>query len=157
MESLRCRIGDLAVIVGNSSPKNYLSVVKVIDAKGYQDWCGIQGQSFVWIVEARKNRPLVYENSDESLTTLMTGPVPDQFLVPINADFDSSNIPLDIAVGVIVHCELAAEIERIKELQSSSLKLSDQSDRYSPIANCIEKYPTLTVEDVIAMANEYGF
>ena len=157
METLRCRIGDLAVVVGCHLPENTGNIVKIIGVEGYQGWYGITGHTFVWTVEVTKDRPLVYENADVGLYTLMEGPVPDQLLIPISSDLDSNDLAEYIVLEAIKECERLEELERCKELESASLMQSDPHESYSPIDHRIEKYPTLIVEDVIAMANEYGF
>ena len=113
METLRCRIGDLAVSVGCYLPENTGNIVKIIASVGYQHWYGILGQTFVWTVESSLDRPLVYENADGSLDTLLVGPVPDRFLIPIDTSIDLSYLTFDPAEEAIRHseriCALAAQ------------------------------------------------
>ncbi|SMC62262.1 hypothetical protein [Polynucleobacter kasalickyi] len=157
METLRCRIGDLAVVVGCHLPENTGNIVKIIGVEGYQGWYGITGHTFVWTVEVTKDRPLVYENADGGLYTLMEGPVPDQLLIPISSDLDSNDLAEYIVLEAIKECERLEELERCKELESTSLMSSDPHESYSPIDNCIKKYPGLTEEKVIAWAEAFGF
>jgi hypothetical protein len=157
METLRCRIGDLAVVVGCHLPENTGNIVKIVGVEGYQGWYGITGHTFVWTVEVTKDRPLVYENADGSLYTLMEGPVPDQLLIPISSDPDSNELAKYILAEAIKECEKLEELERSKELKSASLTSSDPYESYDPIANCIEKYPGLTREYVSAWAEAFGF
>ncbi len=156
METLRCRIGDLAVVVGCHLPENTGNIVKIIGVEGYQGWYGITGHTFVWTVEVTKDRPLVYENADGGLYTLMEGPVPDQLLIPISSDLDSNDLAEYIVLEAIKECERLEELERCKELESTSLMSSDPHESYSPIDNCIKKYPGLTEEKVIARAEAFG-
>ena len=157
METLRCRIGDLAVVVGCHLPENTGNIVKIIGVEGYQSWYGITGHTFVWTVEVTKDRPLVYENTDGGLYTLMEGPVPDQLLIPISSDLDSNDFAEYIVLEAIKECERLEELERCKELESTSLMSSDPHESYRPIENCIKKYPGLTEEKVIAWAEAFGF
>jgi hypothetical protein len=101
METLRCRVGDLALSVGCYLPENTGNIVRIIRPDGYQPWYGVNGQAFVWIVESTLNRPLVYENADGSIYTLLVGPVPDRFLIPISTGLDLMNLPFDPAEEAI--------------------------------------------------------
>ena len=157
METLRCSIGDLAVVVGCHLPENTGNIVKVVGVEGYQRWYGVTGHTFVWTVEVTKDRPLVYENADGSSYTLMEGPVPDQLLIPISSDPDSNELAKYILAEAIKECEKLEELERSKELKSASLTSSDPHESYSPIESCIKKYPGLTEEKVIAWAVAFGF
>ena len=157
METLRCRIGDLAVVVGCHLPENTGNIVKVVGIEGYQRWYGVTGHTFVWTVEVTKDRPLVYENADGSSYTLMEGPVPDHFLIPISSDPDSNELAKYILAEAIKECEKLEELERSKELKSASLTSSDPHESYSPIESCIKKYPGLTEEKVIAYVATFGF
>jgi len=157
METLRCRIGDLAISVGCHLPENTGNIVRIIGVEGYQSWYGINGQTFVWTVEASQNRPLVYENSDGSLYTLMVGPVPDRFLIPIDSDSDSIQRGKDIAVGAREECVRLEALERSQKLKSTSLSSSSEYEPYDPVENCIMQHPGLTEEQVIAMAEAFGF
>ena len=148
METLRCRIGDLAVVVGCHLPENTGNIVKIIGVEGYQSWYGMTSQTFVWTVEVTKDRPLVYENADGSLSTLMVGPVPDKLLIPIGSDPKLSQDADDLLFEKIKEDIRLAVLEHDKEFENTFVDPHDD-----PIANCIEKYPRLTVEEVIAMAN----
>jgi len=157
METLRCRIGDLAVLVGCHLPENTGNIVRIIGVVGYQSWYGINGQTFVWTVEVSHNRPLVYENCNRGLYTKMVGPVPDRFLIPIDSDSDSIQRGKDIAVGVREYCERLEALERSQKLTSTSLTSSSEYEPYNPVKNCIMQHPGLTEEQFIAMAEAFGF
>ena len=157
METLRCRIGDLAVVVGCHLPENTGNIVKIVGVEGYQKWYGVSGHIFVWTVEVTKERPLIYENADGSLETLMEGPVPDQLLIPISSDPESIQLGKDIAVGAREYCERMEALERSQKLKSTSLTSSSEYEPYDPVENCIMQHPGLTEEQVIAMAEAFGF
>ena len=157
METVRCRIGDLAVVVGCHLPENTGNIVNVVGVEGYQRWYGVTGHTFVWTVEVTKDRPLVYENADGSSYTLMEGPVPDHFLIPISSDPDFNELAKYILAEAIKECEKLEELERSTELKSASLTSSDPHESYSPIESCIKQSPGLTEEKVIAWAVAFGF
>jgi hypothetical protein len=115
METLRCRMGDLAVVVGCHLPENTGNIVKIVGVEGYQKWYGVSGHIFVWTVEVTKERPLIYENADGSLETLMEGPVPDQLLIPISSDPESNELAKYILAEAIKECERLEELELSKE------------------------------------------
>ena len=151
METLRCRIGDLAISIGCYLPENTGNVVRIIGVEGYQTWYGITGQTFVWIVEVTQQRPLVYENADGSIYTLLIGPVPDQFLIPISSGLDLQQLPFDIAEEAIKESE---RLLALKQKQESEITTHEP---YDPISNCMKQHPGLTEEDIRKMAEEMGF
>ena len=151
METLRCRIGDLAISIGCYLPENTGNVVRIIGVEGYQTWYGITGQTFVWIVEVTQQRPLVYENADGSIYTLLIGPVPDQFLIPISSGLDLQQLPFDIAEEAI------KESERLLALKQKQESERTPNEPYDPISNCMKQHPGLTEEDIRKMAEEMGF
>jgi hypothetical protein len=151
METLRCRIGDLAISVGCYLPENTGNIVRIIASEGYQPWYGVTGNTFVWTVESTINRPLVYENADGSIETLLVGPVPDRFLIPIHTGFDGMVLPFDPAAEAIKESLRLEAMSQKKDTENSS------TEPYDPIANCLKQHPGLTEEAIRKMADDMGF
>jgi hypothetical protein len=83
METLNCRIGDLAILTHGVVPKNSESYVRVVGSYGYIEWPGFPEKIFVWKVELNSDGHMFYEKEDGVIELLKEGPAPDAFLLPI--------------------------------------------------------------------------
>ena len=84
MNSLYCKLGDLAITVKAHNIENIGKVVKIIGVEGFTSWPDINGKIFVWIVEsATQGVKLKYENADSTFSYANCGQVPDNFLRPL--------------------------------------------------------------------------
>jgi hypothetical protein len=84
MNSLYCKLGDLAITVKAHNIENIGKVVKIIGVEGFTSWPDINGKIFVWIVEsATQGVKLKYENADSTFSYANGGQVPDDYLRPI--------------------------------------------------------------------------
>jgi hypothetical protein len=107
MRALNCSVGDLAITVNCSYPKNLGNIVKVISAVGFEEWACHDGAVFTWNVEiASEGSYLYYQFEGEDFKPFTSGPVPDTYLRRLTppkdylldefADSDQLKIDLDI-------------------------------------------------------------
>jgi len=81
MRKLNCSVGDLAITVNCSYPKNLGNIVRVISAIGYEEWAGHDEAVFTWHVEiASEGSFLYYQYEGEDFKPFTSGPVPDTYL-----------------------------------------------------------------------------
>ena len=81
MRKLNCSVGDLAITVNCSYPKNLGNIVRVISAIGYEEWAGHDEPVFTWNVEiASEGSFLYYQYKGEDFKPFTSGPVPDTYL-----------------------------------------------------------------------------
>lgn len=81
MRALNCSVGDLAITVNCSYPKNLGNIVRVISAIGYEEWAHHDEPVFTWNVEiATEGSFLYYQYEGEEFKPFKAGPVPDSYL-----------------------------------------------------------------------------
>lgn len=82
MNDLRCRPGDLAVVIDAATPVNLGRIVKVIEAHHGKDELHYAADRNAWLVEC--SHPLVWFVGERRICR-KSGPVPDDQLQPIRA------------------------------------------------------------------------
>lgn len=81
MKPLNCSIGDLAITVNCSNPKNLGNIVRVISGIGYEEWANHDELVYTWNVEiATEHGLLHYQYQDGEYYSFKAGPVPDSYL-----------------------------------------------------------------------------
>lgn len=85
MNTLRCRPGDLAVIVTAENLENIGALVEVIGPPGAATGSLSGDPGFLWWVRA-VGRPMTYLFRDGRVERFHEGPAPDAFLRPIRGD-----------------------------------------------------------------------
>lgn len=77
---LRCRPGDLAVVVFAENPQNVGLIVRVLKAHCGRGRLALKGKGPLWSVACAQ--PLIYKLGDKYIPR-RRGPVPDSYLQPI--------------------------------------------------------------------------
>jgi hypothetical protein len=79
---LNCAVGDLAITVNCSNPKNLGNIVRVISAVGFEEWASHDELIYTWNVEiATEHGFLYYQYAGETeYKPFKSGPVPDAYL-----------------------------------------------------------------------------
>ncbi|MBT8606369.1 hypothetical protein G6677_07840 [Polynucleobacter paneuropaeus] len=81
MRKLNCAVGDLAITVNCSYPKNLGNIVRIISAVGYEEWASHDELIYTWNVEiATDGSFLYYQYEGENFQPFTAGPVPDAYL-----------------------------------------------------------------------------
>jgi hypothetical protein len=79
---LNCAVGDLAITVNCSNPKNLGNIVRVISAVGFQDWDWHDELIYTWNVEIATEHGFLYclYAGEAEYKAFKSGPVPDAYL-----------------------------------------------------------------------------
>jgi len=82
LAKLNCAVGDLAITVNCSNPKNLGNIVKIISALGFEDWANHNELIYTWHVEVATEHGLLYYQyqGDTEYKPYKSGPVPDAYL-----------------------------------------------------------------------------
>jgi len=82
MRKLNCAVGDLAITVNCSYPKNLGNIVRIVSAIGYEEWTNHDELVYTWQVEiATEGGALYYQYAgDDDFKPYKSGPVPDTYL-----------------------------------------------------------------------------
>ena len=83
MNSLRCRVGDLCVVIRAVHPSNLGHIVRVLapyDPRG----CDVDMADADWLVESA--RPMTWSRGERHLWQRRRGPVPDECLQPLRGE-----------------------------------------------------------------------
>jgi len=78
---LNCSVGDLAITVNCSYPKNLGNIVRIVSAVGFEQWANHKELVYTWNVEiASEGSFLYYQYEGEEFKPFTSGPVPDAYL-----------------------------------------------------------------------------
>ncbi len=81
MRKLNCAVGDLAITVNCSYPKNLGNIVKIISGVGFKEWANHDELVYTWNIEiATEGSFLYYQYQGEEFKPFISGPVPDTYL-----------------------------------------------------------------------------
>jgi hypothetical protein len=81
MRKLNCSVGDLAITVNCSYPKNLGNIVRIVSAVGFEEWANHEELVYTWNVEvASEGSFLYYQYEGEEFKPFTSGPVPDTYL-----------------------------------------------------------------------------
>ena len=79
---LNCAVGDLAITVNCSNPKNLGNIVKIVSAIGFEEWAKHDELIYTWQVEVATEHGLLYYQyqGEAEYKPYKSGPVPDIYL-----------------------------------------------------------------------------
>lgn len=82
MNSPRCRVGDLCIVIQAVHPSNLGHIVRVLAPYDPQG-CDLDMAEADWFVES--SQPLTWSRGDRHFWLRRRGPVPDEYLQPLRA------------------------------------------------------------------------
>ena len=99
MSALRCKVGDLAIVVSARLEKNIGQIVE--DMAAADPSHGLRERTHAWVVRtASGRRALHYRDLTGRIVKKATGPVPDRRLVPFRADLAPAVVNLSEKLGL---------------------------------------------------------